>query len=193
MLSCNDVHVLLVSVTCMYFHRACDSSEYSPLHGRSDLFIYAKEAKLLSTEVIMNTTLNPDLSEKQICSKVPLGVNYNLVFLVDLSKLGTSRDIVCDDMGSWKWGGSYRMWLSVDEFGDVFVRGKSKPSTLDPKLSYYRIWKRYYENKSSPDLKKIIVTVEGIRCMYTPYMLIALHMVSCLNLYCSQVLGCMSD
>lgn len=66
------------------------------------------------------------------------------------------------------------MWLSVDEFGDVFVRGKSKPSTLDPKLSYYCIWKRYYENKSRPDLK-IIVTSEGIRYMYTPYtcMLIA--------------------
>ena len=125
-----------------------------------------------------NNEYNSDLSEKQLCSKVPFGVNCNSVFLVDLLKLGTSRDIVCDDMGSWKWGGSYRMWLSVDEVGDVFVRGKLKPSTLDPKLSYYRVWKRYYENKSSPDLKKIIVTLEGIRCMYTPYIII----VSRLNL-----------
>ena len=87
--------------------------------------------------------LNPDLSE-EICSKVPFGVNCNSVFLVDHSKLGTSRDIVCDDMGSWKWGESYRMWLSVDEFGGVFVQVKSKPTALDSKLSYYRIWKHCY-------------------------------------------------
>jgi len=28
------------------------------------------------------------------------------------------------------------MWLSVNEFGDVFVREKLKPNTLDPKLWY---------------------------------------------------------
>ena len=71
-----------------YLYRAFDTSGFSPLHGCLDLPIYAKETKLLSTEGIMNTILNPDLSEKQICSKVPFGVNCNSVFLVDLSKLG---------------------------------------------------------------------------------------------------------
>ena len=47
------------------------------------------------------------------------------------------------------------MWLSVDEFGDVYVSGKSKPSIMDLDLKYYRIWKRYYVKKSSPDLRKI--------------------------------------
>ena len=51
------------------------------------------------------------------------------------------------------------MWLSVDEFGDVYVSGKSKPSIMDLDLKYYRIWKRYYVNKSSPDLRNIIVTL----------------------------------
>ena len=92
-------------------------------------------------------------------------MDYNAVFLVDMSNLGSSRDIACDDMGSWKWGGSYRKWLSVDDIGDVSVLGKSKPISLDPNLCYYRIWKRYYENKSSPDIKKIIVTIEGM-CLY---------------------------
>lgn len=72
-----------------------------------------KRTKLLSTEEIMNSILNPNLSEKQIWWKVPFGVNCNSVFLVDLSKLGTSRDIVCDDMRSWKWGECGWVWMNL--------------------------------------------------------------------------------
>ena len=91
-----------------------------------------------------------------------MSVNCNAVFLVDMSALESSRDISCDDMGSWKWGGSYRKWLSIDDMGDVSVLGKCKPTSPDPNQCYYRIWKRYYENKSRPDVKKIIVTIEGM-------------------------------
>ena len=49
----------------------------------------------------MNAILGPDLNKKKICSKVPFAVNCNSIFLVDLLNLGTSRDIICDDMGSW--------------------------------------------------------------------------------------------
>ena len=109
----------------------------------------------------MNTILDPELCESTICTRLPFGINCNSLFLVDLTKLRNPKDIVCDDMGSWKWSGSYRMWLSVDEMGCVEVIGKSKPSTASQDLSYYRIWKRYYDNKSSSDLKKIVVTMEG--------------------------------
>ena len=34
-----------------------------------------------------------------------------------MSKLAHPKDVVCDDMGVWKWKESYRMWLSVDEIG----------------------------------------------------------------------------
>ena len=136
------------------------------LHERSEFPIYIKKPKLLTTFEIMNSILDPELSEQSICKHVPIAVNCNADFLVDMSKLGSSGDIACDDMGSWKWGGSYRKWLSVDDIGDVFVIEKAKPVSPDPKLCYYRIWKRYYENKSIPDVKKIIVTIEGM-CVYS--------------------------
>jgi len=40
-------------------------------------------------------------------------------FIVDLNKLTSSNDITCDDMGVWKWGGSRKRWVSVDEGGSV--------------------------------------------------------------------------
>lgn len=131
------------------------------LHDCSEFPIYSKIHKLLTTSEIINCILDPELSEHSICKRVPIAVNCNAVFLVDMSKLGTSRDIACDDMGSWQWGGSYRKWLRMDDICDVFVVGKAKPVSPDPDMCYYRIWKRYYDNKSSPDVKKIIVTIEG--------------------------------
>ena len=89
----------------------------------------------------MNIILDPELDELCVCSRLPFGVDCNSVFLVDMTKLRSPRDIVCDDMGSWKWGGSYRMWLSLDETGFVAVIGKAKPDSIDPELSYFRIWK----------------------------------------------------
>ena len=161
-------HLFSLNIVLIHYliYRKCQSSKKVvtavALHNCSDMPIYSRESKMLTTAEVMNILLDPDLSEKVVCKKVPFGIDCNSVFI---SGLGTSRDIVCDDMGSWKWSGSYRVWLSVDEIGDVSVQGKSKPGSPDPQLSYYRIWKRYYENKLSPDLKKIIVTLEG-RIMY---------------------------
>ena len=119
-------------------------------------------SKLLSTEQSINIILDPDLQAEFVCKYVPISVNRNSVFLVDMNHLSDPRDIMCDDMGSWKWGGSYRMWLEVDDIGDVKVLGKEIPQQEKDDLPCFRIWKRYYNNKSSPDVKKLVVTVEGI-------------------------------
>jgi hypothetical protein len=107
----------------------------------------------------MNVIFDPELASDCICKRIPIAVNCNCVFLVDMSELACPSDILCDDMGSWKWGGSYRVWLSLDEIGCVKVFGKVFPDKSDQPV--YRIWKRYYVNKSSPDLKKLVVTIEG--------------------------------
>lgn len=51
--------------------------------------------------------------------------------------------------------------ISCDEYGWVDVACYQLMRHVLWKLSYYQIWKRYYENNSSPDLKKIVVTFEG--------------------------------
>lgn len=76
------------------------------LHDNPDLPIYCKRSKLLSTERSINMILDPELQPEFVCKCVPISVNCNSVFMVDMSHLAHPRDIACDDMGSWKWGGS---------------------------------------------------------------------------------------
>lgn len=124
-------------------------------------------SKLLTTEKSINIILDPELTPNCICKRLPIGVNCNSIFLVDMCCLANPKDIVCDDMGSWRWGGSYRVWLKVNEFGGITVLGKDLPKQKSDDFPFYRIWKRYYVNKSSPDLKKLIVTIEGKQeCTY---------------------------
>lgn len=91
-----------------------------------------------------------------LCQHVPFGVNVNSSFIVDMNRLYNPRDILCDDMGVWKWNGSYRSWISVDEHGEVQIVGKNLAGS--PSRMQYRIWKH---SKSSPDVKKMVVLLEG--------------------------------
>ena len=100
-----------------------------------------------------------ELSIELVCKRMPFDVDCNSVYVVDMSKLSNPKDIAYDDFGVWKWNGSYRRWLSVDEKGVVTILGKTPAET--PSIPYYHIWKICYENKSSQDMKKMIVTLEG--------------------------------
>ena len=35
---------------------------------------------------------------------IPFSVEMNAVFVVDLNKLTSPNDVLCDDMGVWTWG-----------------------------------------------------------------------------------------
>ena len=72
-----------------------------------------------------------------------------------MSILSDPKDVVCDDMGVWR----YRRWLCVDETGYIETIGKTLKKV--PDIPCYRIWKRYYENKSSREFNKVVVTMEG--------------------------------
>ena len=92
-------------------------------------------------------------SELQICSRVPVSVNINSVFVIDL------KNVHCDDMGVWTWGGSNKQCVCVDEEGFVgfMLKKEEKPNNKD----CYKVWKRYYSLKVSPDVKKLIMMLEG--------------------------------
>jgi len=102
------------------------------------------------------------LTEESVCSRPPVSVDINAVFVVDLNKLSSPKDVVCDDMGAWTWGGSNRQWVSVDEDGFVeFPKKEEKPMSK----GCYKLWKHYYLLKASPDVK-LIVVLEGTVNMY---------------------------
>ena len=104
--------------------------------------------------------LSSELNKSSICSRVPFAVEMNAVLIVDLNQLSSPKDLLCDDMGVWSWGGSRKRWMSVDEDGLVtFIGGGGK---LDSDESCYHVWKRYYSLKASSDVKKMIIVLEGM-------------------------------
>lgn len=133
------------------------------LRGIKELPVFAQPSKMLTTDKAIGVLLFSGLAEESICSRVPVSVDINSVFVVDLNKLSSAKDIHCDDMGVWTWGGSNKRWVCVDECGVVeFVPKKDeKPMGKD----CYKVWKRYYSLKVSPDVKKLIIVLEGTVCM----------------------------
>ena len=144
------------------------ATELPLLHDLKELPVYAQPCKMLTTQEAMSVLLNSELEESLICTKVPFAVEVNAVFVVDLNKLASPNDVVCDDMGVWTWGGSSKRWISVDEEG--FVTFLKKCQTDENDESCYLVWKRYYFLKSSPDVKRMIIILEGkITCASVMY------------------------
>jgi hypothetical protein len=131
------------------------------LHNKEQLPIYVPGCKkFLTTQEILNVLLDSELKLKSVCTQVPFAVMSNAVFIVDLSKLASAKDISCDDMGSWKWSGSFNSWCLVSSEGFVKLLGKDVPES-GLSSDTYHIWKRYYCLQASPDVKKMIVLLEG--------------------------------
>ena len=140
-------------------------SELTYLHDIKELPVYDQPTKLLTTQEAIGVLLFSGLCDTSICTRVPISVEKNSVFIVDLNKLSSPGDITCDDMGAWTWGGSNKRWVSVEEDGFVSFLKKSGEVALDE--SCYHVWKRYYALKSSPDIKRMILVLEGqaLKCM----------------------------
>ena len=67
-----------------------------------------QSTKLLSIKELTCVLLDGDLKPESI----PFYVNVNSAFIIDLSKLDLPKDILCNNMGTWNWNGSFRKWCS---------------------------------------------------------------------------------
>ena len=142
-------------------------SEDSPcyLHSNEKIPIFSKHDKFLTTQQVITSLLDPSLNKTSICRAVPFSVACNSVFIVDLSCLDSPKDVQCDDMGAWKDNGHFKQWCSVTEDGAVTFHGKTRPSTHD---SMYFITRKYYVNKSSRDVQKMVILLKGKSCKFYP-------------------------
>ena len=70
---------------------------------------------MLTTQEAVSVLLNSELWESSICTKVPFSVEVNAVFVVDINKLVSPNDVLCDDMGVWTWLESSKRQIVVDE------------------------------------------------------------------------------
>ena len=87
----------------------------------------------------------------------PLVISNNVIFLISNANFKNVRDIVCDEMGAWKHNGSPLKRFDVDKSTRSLKIMPSKANDLNS----YILKRIYYENKSSPDLRKIVSTVIG--------------------------------
>ena len=133
-------------------------------HNNHHLPVFSRRSSRFDTQEILSILLDPELKEECICKTQPVNVEHNTTFVVDLSLLGSPKDIYVDDMGSWKYNGVYRTWVNVESDGFMVTHGKSKPSQ-DEDDSLYHLEKKYFVHKTSTDLKKTIAVISG---MFTP-------------------------
>ena len=124
----------------------------------------------MSTTEIIETLLDPDLDRNVVATTQPVGVENNAIFIVDLKYLKHTKDIMCDELGSWRNNGCPSIWVIVDAHGIAETRGKVKPSVAGDGSVPYKVCKRYYVNKASPDFRRMIVFLEGT-CMQEEYII----------------------
>ena len=77
-----------------------------------------------------------------MCTSQPTAIDRDCLFVVDLKKLKHPRDVLCDDMGTWQCNGCCRVWVIVDEDGNVeFCQDKKECERGE---NCYRIIRKYY-------------------------------------------------
>ena len=70
--------------------------------GDLNLPIYESGKKRgIETKSLLNDLLSKDKSSPQVCQRMPLGVTQSLVFLLNLEKFSSEKDILCDGNGIW--------------------------------------------------------------------------------------------
>ena len=147
---------------CLCFYskqtKKLSSIEY---HGRGEsLPIFVRQKHHLSTTTIVETLLDPELDPDLVCKTQPIAVERNLAFIVDLKHLNHPKDLLCDELGSWKCNGCRSTWVVVNDEGVADICGKEKPLNVDG--SAYRVTRKYYINKGSPDFHRMVVFMEGV-------------------------------
>ena len=141
-------------------------SKVIELHTEN-LPIFSRQKKHLTTTEIVEVLLDPDLDRNVVATTQPVGVESNAVFIVDLKYLKLTKDITCDELGAWKNNGYHFTCVIVNTHG---IAGKVKPEVASDSGVPYRVCKRYYVNKGSPDFRQMIVFLEDI-CIQCLYML----------------------
>ena len=97
------------------------------------------------------------LEPQYTCHDVPRAISQNCAFVVDMEYLDNVEDIKCDDMGSWKQSKCSTKYYDVEDSPDGEYDIIPVRDGLD---GSYKVVRRPYINKSSPDLHKTIVLVQ---------------------------------
>ncbi|CAG2206412.1 unnamed protein product [Mytilus edulis] len=119
--------------------------------GDKRLPILMRECKGVKTREALNFIINEDnLDKENISTIVPTTINQNVSFLVDTKKIGSWKNLLSDDMGTWKTTCVANRFYKWDEKGDLISTPSRQPEC-------FIVYRHQYVNLSSPDLHRIII------------------------------------
>ena len=98
----------------------------------------------------------------ELCVTQPVNIAHDVSFIIDNNKFSCIDDLKCDDMGKWIHKGSPKCFLrvrDVDEQIRVELVGDNSCASSIAGDKIFILKRVYYENASSPDLRKIISTL----------------------------------
>lgn len=113
---------------------------------------------------------SPDL----VSTAVPMGVQQNASFIVDLDALPNRKDLFSDDNGSWKMTGARLKFFTVKKEGSKVARIEKVGTEEDADIAIRR---RSYICKSCTSFKRTIVAIEYGREIekWFPVVLLSYH------------------
>ena len=110
----------------------------------------------LATDDVAAIHLKEQIHLTKIATRVPTCISKNTAFVVDSTKIRSSEDIRCDDMGAWTYTGSKVFPYYIDEDGKVH-RGNDSENHKE-----YQFTHQFFKNKSLPSLRKVIITAQNV-------------------------------
>uniref|UniRef100_A0A1X7SXD0 Uncharacterized protein n=1 Tax=Amphimedon queenslandica TaxID=400682 RepID=A0A1X7SXD0_AMPQE len=116
-----------------------------------------------SVHNIICLLLHPNLQSSTFaCSTVPTFVNDNVSFLINLDALDDSRDVLADDMGSWRNNGVNTTYINV-QVSSIKVKNITICSLDD---ATYSLRQFYWIHSTDNSLKKLTAHVYGEQCTF---------------------------
>lgn len=122
------------------------------------------ECKVVTVESLENPYVIPLLmnckvdNPELISSRVPLTVQDNATFIIDLDSLANRKDVFSDDNGAWLMKGNRVKFYSLVKDSDGQVTSLERVSAEDSADIFVR--RRPYICKSCPEFHKTIVSIE---------------------------------
>ena len=125
--------------------------------------IHASRKRLYSVQDVAQILLSPSLlSSKFVCSKIPTSICENVSFIIHLDRLEDKKDVLSDDMGSWKNNGVDTTHIRVNSFSDSEVESVEKCDADDDNgVPTYSIKRVYRTHTTDGSLKKLTAYIYG--------------------------------
>ena len=139
----------------------CRNKDRKYLHDDQNLPIYDIRSSGCTYSEAVKILLNGEQS--LVCSKQPVLVDDNYIFLVNLTSLDDPDDIKSDDCGHWVHNGHKSIYVAVKSQNGEVINVKSivKPIPPDENSTVYCLVRTYYIHDPHDDFKRIFYHIFG--------------------------------